>query len=269
MFASIDTHATPDGVRLITAMQPEYATFAGAFGGWTAALAMNASARLAPKDAQPIALSIDFQKGIGAGEVSAMATVASESKSTLFTSVNVSQADVVCAKTSIIWSRRRDTDHVPLAAFPKTAAPESLEAFTQSSHRNTWVDRFDLRHAHGQLLAKSEHMRSLVWTRFRDEQPLDAARLVTLADASFPRIFYHYDAVAPISTVTMSVHIHASMQAIEAVGNDFLLLEASSNGAQAGFFDQQVRLWTRGGELLATSTQLVWFGVKSEMKSAA
>jgi acyl-CoA thioesterase len=106
-------------------------------------------------------------------------------------------------------------------------------------------------------------MRSLVWTRFRDEQPLNAARLIALADASFPRIYYHYDAVVPISTVTISVHIHASVQAIEAISADFLLLEASSNGAQAGFFDQQVRLWSRNGDLLATSTQLVWFGVKS------
>ena len=42
---------------------------------------------------------------------------------------------------------------------------------------------------------------------------------------------------------------------------DFVLVEAAGQIARHGFFDQQVRIWSGAGSLLATSTQLARYDV--------
>ncbi len=251
------------GITLTAAMQPEYAAFVGAFGGWTAAQAVLASRHLAREDEQPIALTIDFQQGISPGDVMAQASVVKQTKSTQFMSVKTLQDETLRASSTIIWSRRRDTENLDCAAFPVVPDPLTLQPDALPPTPNTWINQFDMRHAHGKPLTRSEHMHSLVWTRYRDNLPLTAHRLAAFADASLPRIFYHYNALSPISTVTMSVYFHATAEDLAQVGNDFVLIDASASAARAGFYDQQLRIWSRAGVLLATSAQLVWFNVQS------
>jgi acyl-CoA thioesterase len=261
MLSAIIVRPNPVGVCLTVSMQPEYASFAGAFGGWTAAQAMLASEQLAREGEEPIALTIDFLKAVSEGDAEAHASVVNSSKSTQFMRVETKQSDTLRASSSVIWSRRRETDHLAAIACPATQAPEGLAPLVLPSPENTWLQRFDMRHSFGRPLKRSEQMRSLVWTRFRDDLPLNVHRLVALADASVPRIFYHYSASAPISTLTMSVYFHATSQEIAQINSDFVLIEASSSGGSNGYFDQQVRIWSREGKLLATSSQLVWFNV--------
>lgn len=263
MLQTFTVQPNPQGVSLTAAMQPEYAAYAGAFGGWTAAQAMLASQQLAREGEEPIALTIDFQKAIGAGDAMAQASVINASKSTQFMRVETTQEDTLRTSASIIWSRRRETDRVSAIVFPDVRAAQDLQSLAVPSPENTWLQQFDMRHAHGMLFKRSEQMRSLIWTRFRDDQPLSVPRLTALADASVPRILYHYASPAPISTVTMTVYFHATAQEIEAIGNDFVLIDASASQAGGGYFDQQVKIWSQGGKLLATSSQLVWFNVQA------
>jgi acyl-CoA thioesterase len=201
-------------------------------------------------------------RGISEGVASARPRVQSASRSTQFIQVETWHADALCAVSSVVLARRRDTDRAESVAMPEAAPPESLTALPSMQTPVTWIDRYDMRPVNGMLRKKSPAMRSLMWSRLKTGEVLDYPRLAAIADANFPRIFYHYDAPSPIATVTMSVHFHAHQEDLAAVGSDFVLLEASNQIARDGFFDQHVRIWSRAGVLLATSTQLVWFDVK-------
>jgi acyl-CoA thioesterase len=250
--------------RIVAPMEPGYAAFAGAFGGWTAAGAVLAAQHIAAPEFQPLSLSIEFLKGIGPGEVAWLPQEIRRTRSVQYLRVQTRQADADVATASLVFALRRHTDRIANVAAPRCAVPEALPRLALERVPVTWPERFDLRLAEGQLLQASTAMRSCQWTRFLDAQPLSHARLAALADATFPRIFFHYEQVARISTVTMSVHFHALTSEIERSGKDFVMLEAGSQAAQHGFFDQWVRIWSRAGELLATSTQLVWFDVPAK-----
>ncbi|MCU0760813.1 MAG: thioesterase family protein [Steroidobacteraceae bacterium] len=237
-------------------MEPGWAAFRGAFGGWTAAHALLAARRLVP-GLPPASLSIDFLAGIGPGNVRSAARLVHETRSTRFVQVATSQDDAPRALTSVVLAARRPAARVDAVAMPDCPPPEKLARLQVPDAPVTWADRFDLRIAAGRLLQPNPAMRSLFWTHLQDPSPAPEATIAVLADANLPRIFFHFERIVPIATVTMSVHFHAVGDELAGALVEPVLLEAQAQVARDGLFDQQVRAWSRHGTLLATSTQLV------------
>jgi hypothetical protein len=55
----------------------------------------------------------------------------------------------------------------------------------------------------------------------------------------------------------MTAYFHVDSEALSALGSGPLLGVADANVFAAGFFDQVAQLWSPGGRLLATTTQIV------------
>jgi acyl-CoA thioesterase len=250
-----------DDGSLSAPMEPAFAAFRGAFGGWTAAHAVLAAARQSQPGMEPVSLSIDFLQGIEPGMVTSVAQAIHQTRSTSFMSVNTLQGGKLCAHSSVVMSKRRDTARAEGVQMPQCTAPEDTPALRIDPGPNTWVSSLDMRCAQGKLLHANPMMRSLTWTRMQDAPANPHATLAALADASIPRIFYHFNEVSPIATITMSVHFHCSATDMAQQLEDFVLIEASGQVAAEGFFDQQVRIWSRSGRLLGTSTQLVRYDI--------
>jgi acyl-CoA thioesterase len=248
---------------LVADHDPRYGVFSGTFGGWTAAHAMHAAQQLTPPEQTPIALTIDFLKGIGPGRVRSAPQVRAQTKSTSFIDITTSQSEIACARTSIITNRRRATDSIAALAPPAVPLPESIAASDFSHPIATWIEQYEMRFAKGTPLTRAPQMRSLAWMRERPTRAWSWATLAALADANLPRIFFHYDTLTPIATITMSVHFHIDAAALAALGDDFVLVDASSAIAHAGLFDQTVRVWSRAGALVLSSTQMAVFNVVS------
>jgi acyl-CoA thioesterase len=242
-------------------MDPNLAAFSGAFGGWTAAHALTAA--LSHSDgAQPVlSMTINFTKGIREGDVQSSASVLAATRSTKFIRVDTTQAGHLCASSSVVLAQRRATQAVAATHMPTCAAPEALAPLALPHGPVTWFQQLDIRFAQGQPFKPSERMRSLAWTKLKNPNAMKEGLLVALADASFPRIYFHFPAPSPIATVSMTVHFHASPSDLQAVGDDFVLIDACSNQATQGFFDQAASLWSRNGTLLATTTQMVRYDV--------
>ena len=250
---------------LVAAMDPGIAAFSGAFGGWVAAHALLAAERVVnDAEAMPLSLNLDFLRGIREGDVVSTGELVHSTRSLRFVDVATAQIDGDCARTSVIFARRRATDDVTSIAMPVCTPPENLQPIAADAAPVSWINSFDLRFASGAVGERSPAMRSLTWTRLKNEQPLDYAALVAIADTPLPRIFMHYAELSKISTVTMSVHFHADAADLARVRTDFVLVEASNQAARNGYYDQQARIWSRAGRLLATSTQLVWFNVPAD-----
>jgi acyl-CoA thioesterase len=189
------------------------------------------------------------------------ASLLAATRSTKFIRVDTTQAGQVCASSSVVLAQRRTTQAVAATPMPTCAAPEALAPLALPHGPVTWFQQLDIRFAQGQPFKPSERMRSLAWTKLKIPNAMNECLLVALADASFPRIYFHFPAPSPIATVSMTVHFHASPSDLQAVGEDFVLIDAHSNKATQGFFDQAASLWSRNGTLLATTTQMVRYDV--------
>ena len=57
----------------------------------------------------------------------------------------------------------------------------------------------------------------------------------------------------------MSVYFHATADEIAAVGDDYILNEATGTRAEHSTSGQQANLWRSDGTLLITTEQLCWY----------
>jgi acyl-CoA thioesterase len=57
----------------------------------------------------------------------------------------------------------------------------------------------------------------------------------------------------------MSVYFHATDDEVAAIGDDYILNEATGSRGARSTAGQHARLWSRAGVLLATSEQLSWY----------
>ncbi len=259
--------------------EPGYGTFIGAFGGWTCAAGVLAATELvqaASGDAlAPLALTINFIGPVREGVLAVEPVITASTKSTTHVALMAwsetateRRAPSPAASMSMVFAKRRAGDCIDVVAMPEAAAAKSVQRARFSNDTVSWPDQYDQRMVLGTPFKANPGMRTLTWTRNADLGALSFARLAAMADASLPRIFFHYPAVSPISTVTMTVQFHCDATELAAVGNDFVLIEATAQAARHGHFDQHARIFAKTGQLLATSTQLVWFDVKSGMSSA-
>ena len=67
------------------------------------------------------------------------------------------------------------------------------------------------------------------------------------------------DGPRPSSTLTLSVYFHATEDELAAVGDDVILSEAFGTSGAHSTSEEHLRLWSRHGELLATSMQMAWY----------
>lgn len=247
--------------QVLAAMEPGYAAFRGAFGGWTAAHALLAALDWREGALQATALSIDYLAPIVGGTVSSQAMVLHASRSQRFVGVTTQNDDsAVAARTSVLLAERPATVVARGATMPHCAPAAELPRWRADGATVTWLDRFDLRCAQGQVFEPSPGLRTLFWTRLDDRSPDDFAMLAALADASLPRIYFHFARIEPIATVTMSIYVHADAAVLQQGLMQHVLIEAWCECARGGFFDQRVRLWSHDGTLLATSSQWVRYG---------
>jgi hypothetical protein len=260
--------------------EPGYSTFIGAFGGWTCAAGVVAATELVNihegDGRDPLALTINFTGPVRDGFVAVEPVITVSTKSTTHVSLIAwhesgadSRAPAPSATMSMVFAKRRPGDRIDVVPMPDAAEPDSVPRARFANDKVSWPAQYDQRMVLGTPFQTNPGLRSLTWTRNTDLAALTFARLSAMADASLPRIFFHYPAVSPISTVTMTVQFHGDATELAAVGNEFVLIEATAHAARHGHFDQHVRIFSKAGQLLATSTQLVWFDVKSNAPEAS
>ena len=98
-----------------------------------------------------------------------------------------------------------------------------------------------------------------LWVRDNPPRPLDFASLAAVSDVFFPRAWLRRAKRVPAGTVSITVYFHAGREELAAVGDDLLLAQARGQEFRNGFFDQTAQLWSKSGQMLATSHQIVYY----------
>ena len=249
---------TGDGHRLAFA-DPRYQSTNETFGGWTAAVALRGAMQSGDEAATPSAITINFVRLVESGtEVLVRVHLVGGGRSIQHWRAEVVSAEDegLLAYAMIVLSERRTSDGVTQPVMPDVPQPESLEEIHPPG---TQGKRASVRPVFGYPPFGRDSTRSSSWVRDMTGRPVDHLQLAFLADAYAPRAFHWSDGPRPSATITYSVYFHGTREEIAAVGDDYLLNEATGTRGADSTSGQQARLWSRKGDLLATSEQLHWF----------
>jgi acyl-coenzyme A thioesterase PaaI-like protein len=168
-------------------------------------------------------------------------------------------SDQVGVHGMVTLARRPTTPDFAFATMPAAPAPEDLPSprmFGDSEHFGAMA--FERRTLEGFPPQPGGDSRSLAWVRSK-RGVLDKALLGMITDNSAPRAMYALGPTIMTTTLSLTAYLHATVQDLAEVGDDFILVECEGRVGRGGASDERSSYWRRDGKLLATSEQLAWY----------
>ena len=163
------------------------------------------------------------------------------------------------ALASVVVSAGRPSDGQVEVTMPEAPDPDTLEVFHPPGPQG---DQVVLRPIAGFPPYGRADTYSTAWVRVVSHRPVDYQQPAYLADERAPRSFHWSDGPRPSATMTMSVSFHATREELADVGDDYVLGEAFGVKAAWSISEEHPRLWSRQGNLLATSDN--WPGIAED-----
>ncbi|MBI5279796.1 MAG: thioesterase family protein [Burkholderiales bacterium] len=268
----MSAHAFDEAIAL--AQQPDgsflgrtsaaYANFIGPYGGITAAQMIQAVLQHPARQGEPVAFTVNFAAAVAEGEFTIEAVPARTNRSTQHWMVRMLQQGEVVTTATLMTASRRETWGLVEAAMPQVPEPSDVPRQPLPHRPVAWLERYERRFIEGDLPREwkgqdSGHSRTRLWLRDAPERPVDFVSLTAMADNFFPRLWLRRATQVALGTVTMTVYFHADTAVLQSTGSGFLLAQAQGQGFRHGYLDQEGLLWNQSGELLASTTQLMYF----------
>ncbi|MGE2834607.1 acyl-CoA thioesterase [Mycobacterium sp. SMC-4] len=241
---------------------PAWANMVGPFGGVTAAILLRAVESHPDRTGAPVALTVNFTAPVADGAFDVSARIVRTNRSNQHWLVELTQDGEVKTNASAVFATRRDTWTDTEAVPPTVPAPDAV-APSDAPGMVDWINNFDMRYIDGGIpgpdAGAAPSSATNLWVRDARDRPLDFAALTALSDIFYPRVFLRRGAVGPAGTVSMTIYFHAEATDLDEVGADYVLACTRANRFARGYFDQSATLWSRRGDLLVTTHQLVYF----------
>lgn len=248
----------PDGDgRWIAHADPDHQSITGMFGGWTAGVLLGAVSQAADGPAKPSAMTVNYLGAIPPGDdivVTADHLGGGRSIDHWRAEVQPTSGKAVLATALVALTNRRESEPHQQLQMPDAPDPAGLKRIFAPPPQGL---QSDIRQVTGEY--DSGDTRGLIWVRDASGRPLDHLLLAYLADQYAPRSFFWGGGPSPSATISMSVYFHATDDELAAVGDDYVLNEATGTRGEHSTSGQQARLWSRDGALLATTEQLCWY----------
>ena len=242
---------------------PAYENMVGPFGGVTAAALLQSVLKHAECIGDPIALTVNYASPVAPTEYEIESIPVKTNRSTQHWMISMYQGDDVVASATAVIAKRRETWSKHEALAPTDMPPPETIPSINNEGRMIWLSRYDIKAMDGDLSVLDEreqdHSQSSIWMRDQPPRPMDFASLTGLCDVFFPRIYIRRRKRVPIGTVSMTIYFHADRDSLQKQGDQYVLGTARANRFRNGFFDQSAEVWSRDGELLATTHQIVYY----------
>jgi acyl-CoA thioesterase len=239
---------------------PAYAHFGGRFGGWTAAVLLKAAMEEPGDRGDPLSLTVLYTDALGDGPIQVSTRLLRAGSRLQFWRSEVSQRDKLCAHAQATFGIRRETLRFTDAEMPQAPPPDD-PSLQESVPPVPFGAQFSARwHTPSPLLANTTgKARSVFWLKDKQGRAIDHVLLAAMADFAPPRIMWKRKGFVMSSTVSMTVHFHATPEELAEVGDGYVLSEVEARRCEGGYFDHELKLWSRSGALLATSEQVAAF----------
>ena len=262
------TKLEASGDKFRGATSDAYWNFTGPFGGATAATLLQAAMQHPLRQNLPLAMTINYCAPVAKGAFDLHVAEKRTNRSTQHFYVETAQgADTIATATLVFAARPEGFSHVS-GRMPAVKRPEEIDP-PKAKAPLAWIDRFDMRFASGFPVMRPKDdaplgsARTEVWMRDNPVRKMDFLSLMNMSDAFFARPFHVLGRLITVGTVSMTTYFHCGESDLLEVGGDYLLGVADANIFNKGYADQTAQLWTRGGKLLATSQQILYFRDKA------
>lgn len=252
----------PDG-ELTGRTEPAYANMVGPFGGVTAAAMLSAALAHPDRLGDPVALTVNYAGAVADGEFRIDVVPMRTNRSTQHWSMTMTQGSEVTTTATAFFALRRETWASTETGFPQVPSADSLSRM-DSSRFAQWTTCYDMRFVKGFWPDGSRPEQELdsvstLWIRDDPPRPMDFVSLAAICDSFFPRVMIRRPRRVPAGTVSLTTYFHADAKHLARVGAKHVLATARASRFGLGYHDQSAEIWSEGGELLATSHQVVYF----------
>jgi acyl-coenzyme A thioesterase PaaI-like protein len=249
--------------RWSTTAGPEWSNPGGGlWGGYAIGLCIRVLEAEPDAAGEALSLTLTYAAGLPAGELDVRTRLIRQGGSVGVWEVELRPAgsDQVGVHGIVTLARRPKTAPFAFAVMPEAPDPESLPSpdVPNSATQHYGASAFERRTLDGFPPTPGSSSRSLAWVRSR-RGPMDKAVLGMVTDNSAPRAMYALGPTIRTTTLTLTAYLHATVEDLAAVGDDYILVECEGRVGGGGASDERSSYWSRDGKLLATSEQLAWY----------
>lgn len=224
------------------------------YGGLSAAIALDATKRLVEPQFPLRSALIGFV-GPVAGECIVTASKLREGKSNQSAVALVASENGAGTHALFTFGKDRES-HVNQVALPMpdVPPPEAFEPRGPISGLPTFTQYFDMRLAGGKKIGSGDKVGELIWwVRFRD-QPICAPQtaLLALGDALPPPAMTQMSQLGPISSMNWTMYF---LELEPETKDGWWLIRSHTTSNRRGFSSQEMTIWNRDGQPVATGGQ--------------
>jgi acyl-CoA thioesterase len=239
----------------------DYWAFVGPFGGCTAATILRALMEHPQAAGDPVAMTVNYCAPITQGAFDLDVRLVKANRSSQHWSVELSQdgGEVSTLATAVFAERRPSWSHQQAKYLGAKAYEETLPFPHVAA---PWVKQYDFRFVEGEPKrggTGAVETYSKLWIGDRVPRRIDALSLMAISDSFFARIFHAKRELVPFGTVSLTTYFHADAADLEAEDITRVLGIADAKIFHKSYGDMHGELWSPGGRLLATSTQIAYF----------
>ena len=224
------------------------------YGGFSAALALEAARRLAD-DLPPLRSAQISFVGPLAGEVKVRVRFLRRGRNASWVSAEVTSAAGVGLTATFVFMGPVETSALHLHNVPPPAgliSPEDAAPFPEG-RGPTFAAQFDRGFALPRSPAKEPELNW--WVRVKEAEGLDPmVALLLVADALPPGVMPLMEAWSPVSSMTWLVNL---LTPLPQTRNGWYLLRAAGNYAEKGCSSQDMAIWNADGEAVAVGMQAI------------
>jgi len=248
--------------RWTTVAGKEWSNPGGAlWGGYAIGLCIRVLEAEPEAVGEALSLTLTYAAGLPSGELDIRTRRLRQGGSIGVWEVEILPAgsDQVGVHAIVTMARRPQTPPFAFATMPDAPDPASLPSPDMAGvSQHYGASAFERRTLEGFPPAPGGNSRSLAWVRSRSGR-LDKALLGMITDNSAPRAMYALGPTAMTTTLSLTAYLHATVEELAEVGDDFILVECEGRVGSGGASDERSSYWRRDGKLLATSEQLAWY----------
>jgi len=257
------TKVTPGDSRWQGHTSDDYWAFVGPFGGCTAATILRALIDHPQRSGDPTAMTVNYCAPIAQGSFELDVRLVKANRSSQHWCVEMTQGngEVSTLATAVFAERRPSWSHQQ-ATYPDAKPYEETLPYPQVAA--PWVKQYDFRFVEGEPFrggpsSAPPDAYSKLWIGDRVPRKIDALSLLAMSDAFFGRIFHARRELVPFGTVSLTTYFHVDAADLAAEDTTRVLAVADAKIFHKSYGDQNGELWSPGGRLLATTTQIAYF----------
>lgn len=246
-----------DTVRLST--DASWWNYNSAFGGWVAAVILEALTRHSDFRGEVITQQLQFIGPVAADEIDVTVHLLARRSTVDFWRVEVLDLDGALLVTAEMSSGMRTASDIGFEQSGPEVADGSGTLMELTEMHPTWTAHFEQIMIEGEPFTIAERPRSVVRARLANGVAFEPAALVMMCDSPMPRTFFASTEFVFPSTISLSIHTYASDEQIAAVGHEFVVVETDSAVIRNNALNQELHLYRGDGLLLACSYQTALF----------